>query len=362
MRHSAFGSFFRRVTNGECMSSNDPRNSSDKRRDIDQELRRLDQKYEAERKQLLQQAQEEGLAEKQAEMRAEMAREVDAYRAELASDTPAEEAARARRTAPSRILLLLLLFLILYLFAVATGRSDIISFPRTRQAPQSLEQQLGTQSFNPRANQALSSDNIPPYGSAMQHFYPVGDQFQDFYNSHGGEPVFGRAISPQMTADSGRIIQWFERTRLEDWPENPDPYKVMSGRVGVEYTADIQFPEQTYFVSRPGLRYFVETHHGVRADFLQFWEQHGLDILGFPISEEIQERLPDGQVHRVQYFERARLEHHPEYAGTPDEVQIGLLGTALYIYNSKPDIIPPVDSTPVPTPPPPTPTPVPAKG
>jgi hypothetical protein len=32
----------------------------------------------------------------------------------------------------------------------------------------------------------------------------------------------------------------------------------------------------------------------------------------------------------VQYFERNRFEHHPEFAGTPDEVQLGLLGSRLY--------------------------------
>ena len=28
----------------------------------------------------------------------------------------------------------------------------------------------------------------------------------------------------------------------------------------------------------------------------------------------------------MQYFERARLEHHPEHAGTPYEVLLGLMG------------------------------------
>ena len=34
-----------------------------------------------------------------------------------------------------------------------------------------------------------------------------------------------------------------------------------------------------------------------------------------------------GATLRVQYFQRARMEHHPELAGTPYEVQLGLLGT-----------------------------------
>jgi len=34
----------------------------------------------------------------------------------------------------------------------------------------------------------------------------------------------------------------------------------------------------------------------------------------------------DGKEYTVQYFERARFEFHPEAAGTPYEVQLGLLG------------------------------------
>jgi hypothetical protein len=33
----------------------------------------------------------------------------------------------------------------------------------------------------------------------------------------------------------------------------------------------------------------------------------------------------------VQYFERNRFEYHPEQAGTPFEVMLGLLGNELYI-------------------------------
>ena len=34
--------------------------------------------------------------------------------------------------------------------------------------------------------------------------------------------------------------------------------------------------------------------------------------------------------HYVKYFERARMEHHPEAAGTIDEVRLTRLGTAVY--------------------------------
>ncbi|HET8630995.1 MAG TPA: hypothetical protein VFL91_26545 [Thermomicrobiales bacterium] len=39
----------------------------------------------------------------------------------------------------------------------------------------------------------------------------------------------------------------------------------------------------------------------------------------------------NGQTYRVQYFERARFEYHPENAGTPYEVLLGLLGREQYL-------------------------------
>jgi hypothetical protein len=70
--------------------------------------------------------------------------------------------------------------------------------------------------------------------------------------------------------------------------------------------------------------YFAETGHHLsnRAGFLDFWRAKGQVLLfGYPVSEEFVE---NGRI--VQYFERARFEYHPELAGTPYEVQLGLLG------------------------------------
>jgi peptidoglycan/xylan/chitin deacetylase (PgdA/CDA1 family) len=68
--------------------------------------------------------------------------------------------------------------------------------------------------------------------------------------------------------------------------------------------------------------YFPETGHHVSSLFFDTWRAWGgLVIVGFPISEPIQE---NGWT--VQYFERARLEHHPEAAGSGWEVQGTLLG------------------------------------
>src|ERR671922_1884937 len=71
--------------------------------------------------------------------------------------------------------------------------------------------------------------------------------------------------------------------------------------------------------------YFVETGHNVRGGFLAYFNRAGgLDQFGFPRTEEFVE---DGLT--VQYFQRARFEFHPEHAGTPYEVELGLLGDQL---------------------------------
>ena len=51
-------------------------------------------------------------------------------------------------------------------------------------------------------------------------------------------------------------------------------------------------------------------------------------MFGYPLSEEVQEKnAADGRTYTVQYLERNRLEYHPEYKGTENEVLLGLLGT-----------------------------------
>ncbi|MEA2574322.1 MAG: hypothetical protein QOH93_1620 [Chloroflexia bacterium] len=77
--------------------------------------------------------------------------------------------------------------------------------------------------------------------------------------------------------------------------------------------------------------FFPEVGHTLRGSFLRFWQQNGgLPIFGFPLSEEFQEvSAIDGKTYTVQYFERNRFELHPEFAGTKNEVLMGLLGVEL---------------------------------
>jgi len=78
-------------------------------------------------------------------------------------------------------------------------------------------------------------------------------------------------------------------------------------------------------------RTFPETGKTVSGQFLQYWAQHGgLAQQGYPISDEFNEVSPlDGKQYRVQYFERAVFEYHPENHD-PNKVLLSQLGTFLY--------------------------------
>ena len=77
--------------------------------------------------------------------------------------------------------------------------------------------------------------------------------------------------------------------------------------------------------------FFEVTGHNLSGKLLDYWRSTGgLPVYGYPISEPFTEKSnSDGKNYTVQYFERNRLELHPEAAGTPFEVQLGLLGSEL---------------------------------
>src|SRR5437588_9200847 len=75
---------------------------------------------------------------------------------------------------------------------------------------------------------------------------------------------------------------------------------------------------------------FAETGFCVRGAFLDYWLAHGgLAVNGFPLSDERLETLEDGKQYVVQYFERVRMEHHPENA-PPYDVLLGQFGRRLH--------------------------------
>lgn len=75
-------------------------------------------------------------------------------------------------------------------------------------------------------------------------------------------------------------------------------------------------------------RCFPETGFCIAGRIREFWEQNGgLPVFGFPITPQ-REELIEGQSLQVQWFQRNRLELHPENA-RPYDVLLGRLGADL---------------------------------
>jgi hypothetical protein len=88
----------------------------------------------------------------------------------------------------------------------------------------------------------------------------------------------------------------------------------------------------TLAVNSPGqtCRTFGETGKTVCGRFLQYWIDHGgLAINGYPLTDERREMLENGQTYTVQWFERVRMEYHPENS-PPNDVLLGQFGRIIH--------------------------------
>jgi hypothetical protein len=160
----------------------------------------------------------------------------------------------------------------------------------------------------------------------------IGDLFFEYWQANGGLAQQGYPVTDELEEVNPvdhqlYRVQYFERARFEHHPENVGtPYVVLLGLLGREQ----------YLTKYPGGRpaggrgetCFAVTGRCISGAFFRYWQGHGgLAQQGYPLSDEFDEVSPiNGRSFRVQYFERARFELHPENAGTPHEVLLGLLG------------------------------------
>jgi hypothetical protein len=181
----------------------------------------------------------------------------------------------------------------------------------------------------------LAFDRVPPLENTAQinYFPEVGHTlkgpFLRFWQENGGLAIFGYPISEEFqdvspTDGKTYTVQYFERNRFEYHPEFVGtPNEVLMGLLGVEVTKGMTFSTEAPVQITATQVYFGETQHALKDPFLKYWRDNGgLAIFGYPISGEL---LENGFL--VQYFERNRFEYHPEFAGTKNEVLLGLLGT-----------------------------------
>jgi hypothetical protein len=155
----------------------------------------------------------------------------------------------------------------------------------------------------------------------------ISGPIRAYWERNGGLAVFGYPITVQREElAEGRSIQvqWFERDRLEIQANGT----LTAGRLGARYLELARRPWQRGERSpaQPNCRWFEETGHQVCGMMLDYWNKNGgIERFGYPLTGVFEENI-EGQPYQVQYFERRRMEYHPENANTSFVLLLGLLG------------------------------------
>ena len=174
----------------------------------------------------------------------------------------------------------------------------------------------------------------------------IDGQIRIFWEGQGGISIFGFPIAAATTTTvDGRTVvaQLFERQRIEYHANNLAPYDILLGRVGADTLTALGRDWRTFPQSGnlPNCRYFAATNQSVCGAILQRWLSTGIEfdgkpgfsdaerlaLNGIPLSGLVGETLSDGLQYQVQWFERTRIELHPENR-SPYNVLNGLLGSA----------------------------------
>ena len=143
--------------------------------------------------------------------------------------------------------------------------------------------------------------------------YPLSDEIEETLTNAQGQPQV-------------YTVQYFERVRLELHPEFAAPNDVQLGQLGRTILAGVPDAATARVPARDGAVYFTETGHNVDADIFAYWLSNGgLNQFGYPLTEEFVQRLENDQLYVVQYFERARIERHPENV-PPYTILLGQFG------------------------------------
>ncbi|HKP52611.1 MAG TPA: neutral zinc metallopeptidase [Chloroflexia bacterium] len=202
---------------------------------------------------------------------------------------------------------------------------------------------LGVLALRPGEAAYAQTRQAPPAPQAFGHYFSettqaVGGTFYSFWYNNGAVTRFGYPISPELqerseTDNKTYIMQYFERGILEWHPENRPPNNVLVSPVGT-YLYKQRYPrgatgQQPNNTS--GSVLFRESGKRLGGKFLDFWRKNNGQVqFGYPITDEFMQQSPtDGKTYRVQYFQRAIFELHPEMR-PPADVMLVLAGSLRY--------------------------------
>lgn len=138
----------------------------------------------------------------------------------------------------------------------------------------------------------------------------VCDDFLNYLNSRGGVEIFGYPITESFV-ENGRLVQYFQRVRMEYHPEQIPAYHVQLGLLG-DFFAPPDKKARMSTSDKPksndrNRRYFPETGHSIQHSFFEFFDENGgLDSFGYPVTEFYVE-----SDRNLQFFQRALMEWDP---------------------------------------------------
>jgi hypothetical protein len=166
-------------------------------------------------------------------------------------------------------------------------------------------------------------------GTGAYYFTETGhtlrEPFLSFWEHNGGAQMIGYPLTEPFE-QSGRLVQYFERARLEHYPENAGTeWEVQFGRLGSFLVEGRSFERQPPGQGGDGKLYYPETGQYLQGLFLWFWQANGgLMRFGLPLSGEFTE---NGVI--VQYFERTRFEYRWDPAAGEYVVVLGEIGSEI---------------------------------
>jgi hypothetical protein len=180
-----------------------------------------------------------------------------------------------------------------------------------------------TSPSNAQAAPAASS----PFRYFKETGHNIGTRIKTFFETKGGVPIFGLPLT-DVVQEGNLQVQYFERAKLELHPEfEPNFYVSIAqlGRAAAQGRTEEAFQPREV-AEDATTTYFKATGHSIKLGFRAFWLRNGgVHVFGYPLSEEFSEiSADDGQAYTVQYFERVKLEYHPESPN--NSVQIARLG------------------------------------
>ncbi len=120
--------------------------------------------------------------------------------------------------------------------------------------------------------------------------------------------------------------EWFEGTQIEPSVGYGNRYLDLTKNYAAQWKGNQPAAPPVTDVCDGGTA-FPQTGQSICKQMEAYWRQYGgLAQFGYPISAPLEETSPtNGKSYRVQYFERARFELHPENK-PPYDVLLGLVG------------------------------------